>query len=98
MSAPRRKRLEAHLAKAAKGRVARWQHYAAVTGSAMALAGSASLSGLGAVMIDSSAPPVSSLIAGPPPLAHSHHEPLLRSVQLAMANRNSTLLAAAAAP
>jgi uncharacterized protein (TIGR03437 family) len=70
MSAPRRKRLEAHLAKAAQSRVARWQHYAAVTGSAMAMASSASLS---------------SLIAAPPPLAPYHHEPLLRSVQLAMA-------------
>ncbi len=80
MSAPRRKRLESHLAKAAKGRVARWQHYAAVTGSAMALATNASLSGLGAAQL---------------PLASSHHEPLLRSVQLAMRARNSALFDAA---
>ena len=51
MSAPRRDRLEAYLAtlrsssskEVTKGRVARWQHYAAVTGSAMALATNASL-------------------------------------------------------
>jgi uncharacterized protein (TIGR03437 family) len=40
MSAPRRERLEANLA---KSRLARWQHYAAVTGSAVALATNASL-------------------------------------------------------
>ena len=37
MSAARRNRLEAQLAKA-KSRTGRWQHYAAITGSAMALA------------------------------------------------------------
>jgi len=42
MSAPRRDRLEANLA---KGRRARWQRYAAVTGSAVALATNASLAG-----------------------------------------------------
>jgi uncharacterized protein (TIGR03437 family) len=51
MSAPRRDRLEAYLAtlrsssskEVTKSRVARWQHYAAVTGSAMALATNATL-------------------------------------------------------
>jgi uncharacterized protein (TIGR03437 family) len=90
MSASRRDRLEANLAGAAKRRVARWQRYAAATGSAMALATNASLSGLGAVMIDSPA-------AAAPPFAISQNEPLLRSVRLAMAARNSGLFAAAAA-
>src|ERR1700723_1184668 len=96
MSAPRSDRLEAYLAtlrssalkeatkrEAAKSRVARWQHYAAVTGSAMALATNASLSSLGADM--------------PRRFASSQSEPLLRSVKLAMAARNTRLLAAAAA-
>ena len=48
MSAPRRDRLEAHLA-------TRWQRYAAVTGSALALAGNASLPSLGAGLTDSTA-------------------------------------------
>ncbi len=94
MSAPRRDRLEACLAKAAKSRVARWQHYAAVTGSAMALATNAPLTGLGAVIIDSAAP--AELIAAPRPVASSQDEPLIRSVRLAMAGRNSRLFAAAA--
>ncbi len=94
MSAPRRERLEACLARAAKSRVARWQHYAAVTGSAMALATNASLTGLGPVIIDSTALP--ELIAAPRPPASSRDEPLVRSVRLAMAGRNSRLFAAAA--
>ena len=58
MSAPRRDRLEAYLAtqrsgslsEVNKGRVARWQRYAAVTGSAVALATNASLSSLGSAV------------------------------------------------
>jgi len=86
MSAPRRDRLEAHLAslrssspkEVTKSRVARWQHYAAVTGSAVAMATNASL-------------------APARPFASSPNQPMLRSVTRAMAGRNSRLLAAAAA-
>jgi len=97
MSAPRRDRLEANLAKAAKSRVARWQRYAAVTGSAMAMATNASLSGLVAGKLDSTAAPDSSLLAALQPFASLQNEPALRSVRLAMARRNSTLSAEAAA-
>ncbi len=89
MSAPRKDRLEAHLAalqspssnEAVKRRAARWQHYAAVTGSAMALATNVAMPGLGAAITDSTATP----------------EPVLRSVELAMAGRSSRLLANSAA-
>lgn len=98
MSAPRKDRLEAYLAtrrspslkETTKSRVARWQHYVAVTGSAVALATNASLSGLGAGMDPS-------LLASQRPFASSQNEPLLRSIKLAMAGRNTRLLAAAAA-
>ncbi len=79
MNAPRLDRLEANLAKAGKSRVARWQRYAAVTGSAMAMATNPGL------------------LAAPRPFASSQDEPLLRSARLAMAGRNSSLFAAAAA-
>jgi uncharacterized protein (TIGR03437 family) len=102
MSAPRKDRLEAYLAgvrsgfpkAAAKGRVARWQRYAAVTGSTVALATNASLAGLG---IDRTVALDQSLLATPRPFARSRNEPHLRSVSLAMAGRRSKLLAAAAA-
>ena len=89
MSAPRKDRLEAYLAttrsgclrEAPKGRMARWQRYAAVTGSAMALATNSSLSSLGAGMVDSA--PDASLLATP------------RS--FAMAGRSPGLFAAASA-
>jgi uncharacterized protein (TIGR03437 family) len=76
--------------------VARWQHYAAVTGSAVAMATNASLSSLGAGMIDSAADPDRSQLAAPRPFASSQNEPLLRSIKLATAGRNTRLLAAAA--
>ena len=64
MSASRRDRLEARLAtlhsgslgEVKKGRAARWQRYAAVTGSAVALAANASLSSLGSTPAPASSP------------------------------------------
>jgi len=79
MSAPRRDRLEAQLAKAAKRRRARWQHYAAVTGSAMALATNASVPGLSGATLDSSAPPESSLISAAAPLLAARNPSLFAS-------------------
>ena len=94
MSRTRLDRLENRLAKAGKSRAARWQHYAVVTGSAVALATNTSLSGLGAVMIDATSDP--SQITAPPPVAPPQNEALLRSVQLAMAGGDSRQFAAAA--
>src|ERR1035441_5854185 len=64
MSASRRDRLEARLAtlhagslaEVKKGPAARWQRYAAVTGSAVALAANASLSSLGSTPAPASSP------------------------------------------
>ena len=83
MSAPRKDRLEAYLATtrsgslrgAPKGGMARWQRYVAVTGSAMALATNASLSSLGAGMVDSV--PDASLLATPRSFAMAGRSPRL---------------------
>lgn len=91
MSAARRDRLEAQLAAlhssavpaALKPRLLRWQRYAALTGSAVALATNAPLS---------TADPTPLAHFGV-----TQNEPLLRSVKLAAAARRSKLFATAAA-
>ncbi len=74
MSSPRKDRLDAHLAT-----LTRWQHYAAVTGSAIVLVTGTPISSSGASTIDSAA----------------RSEPLLRSVSLAATGRKLRLSGAA---
>jgi hypothetical protein len=88
-------RLEAYLAtlrppawkEALKRRAAHWQLYAAVTGSAMAMATNASVSSVPGGIRDI-ARPAASLLGAKQPSAISQETPLMRAVRLAMAGRN----------
>jgi hypothetical protein len=69
-----------------KHRLGRWPLYAAVTGS-LAIAGNSSGSGVGPGIQGVTATP--SQVSTEQPFTSSQNEPLIRSVKLAMARRNS---------
>jgi hypothetical protein len=90
-------RLEAYFAtlrssvlrEALKRSAANWQIYAAVTGSAMAMATSASASIIGSGIRDNRADPIASVLAAKQHLASSKNMPMRNAVRLAMARRDS---------
>jgi len=77
------------LTDALKRRAGRWQLYAAVTGSAMAMATNASASIIGSGTRDIPAEPTPDFLASKQHLATSQNTPLIKAVRLAMARRNS---------
>src|ERR1035438_4434729 len=101
MNAPRKDsrndRLEAYLAtlrspswkEVLRRGAAHWHLYAAVTGSAMAMATSTSLSGLVRDHRDLPTGPMPNLLSAKQPSAHSQDSPLIRAATLAMARRRS---------
>jgi len=79
----------ASLREALKRSAANWQIYAAVTGSAMAMATSASASIIGSAVRDMTAVSIASVLATKRNSASSRNTPLVRAVRLAMARQDS---------
>lgn len=79
----------ASLREALKRSAASWQIYAAVTGSAMAMATSASASIIGSAVRDMTAVSIASVLATKRNSASSRNTPLIRAVRLAMARQDS---------
>jgi hypothetical protein len=102
MSAPRKAdpndRLEANLSTLLKRYAAHWQLYAAVTGSAMAMATNVPVSSVGAGIRDFTEGQMSSLLAANQSSVISENTPLTRAMRSAMATRNSGLLLGGEAP
>src|SRR5271170_6451656 len=66
---------------------ANWKHYAAATGSAMAMLTNVSASVIGTGIRDHAPEPVENILAGRQDFATSQNAPIIRAVRLAMARQ-----------